>query len=170
MRATYVRSNEERSGRPLPKLTLKIARFTALLPAALAVLVAVPITATAGLSGAARYAGKTNHSGAVTLRLTADAKRVETMRIRYKLICDDDQTSHTYTDILNAKVRRDGSFKSSGTYKGTTDNSKNKFHVAGTISKRKASGTFSLTETNESGQGDTIRCKSGRLTWTAKRR
>jgi hypothetical protein len=164
-----VPSKEERSGRPRPKLTLKIARFTALLAAALAVLLAVPFAFAGSLPGGAVYSGKTDDGRSVSLRLTSDAKRVKRMRIRYEVTCNDGRSGTTYTDILNPRIRSDHTFKGSGTYQGSGDGSTNKFHVAGKISKRKASGTFSLTATSEPDQGPTLKCKTGSLTWKAKR-
>ncbi len=149
---------------------MKIARFTALFAAALAVLVAVPITVFAALPGGAKYAGKTDDGGAVTLRLTGDAKRVKKMRIHYTVTCNDGRSGDTYTDILNPRIRSDNTFHGSGTYKGSGDGSDNAFKVSGTVSKRKASGTFSLTATSDAGaQGSRLRCKTGKLTWSAKR-
>ena len=149
---------------------MKIARFTALLVAALAVLVAAPLAVSAALTGGASYAGKTDDGRSVSLRLTSDAKRVKKMRIRYEVTCDDGRSGTTYTNILNPKIRSDRTFRGSGTYKGSSDDSENTFHVAGTISKRKASGTFSLTATSDAGDGTTLRCKTGKLTWSAKRK
>jgi hypothetical protein len=148
---------------------LKIARLTALLAAALAVLIAVPLSFGADLPGSAKYSGKTDDDRSVSLRLTRDAKLVKRMRINYEVTCNDGRTGRTYTDILNAKIRSDRTFRGSGSYKGSGDGSINKFRVTGTISKRKATGTFSLTATSEGDQGDTLRCKTGQLTWTAKR-
>jgi hypothetical protein len=150
---------------------LKIARFTALLTAALAVFVVVPLVAVAALTGGASYSGKTEDGHSVNLRLTSDAKRVKRMRIHYAVTCDDGRTGGTYTDILNPKIRSDRTFKGSGTYKGSGDGSTNKFNVAGKISKSRASGTFSLTATSDSDdQGGTLTCKTGKITWSAKRR
>jgi len=150
---------------------LKIARFTVLLAAALAVLVAVPITVFAALPGGAKYAGKTGKGGAVTLRLTGDAKRVKKMRIHYTVECNDGRSGKTYTDILNPHIRSDRTFRGKGSYKGSGDGSENKFKVVGKISKRKASGTFSLTATSSpDSQDPTLKCKTGKLTWSAKRR
>jgi hypothetical protein len=149
---------------------LTIARFTALLAAALAVLIAVPLAIAGALPGSAKYAGQTDDGQAVTLRLTSDAGRVKKMRIHYTVTCNDGRSGDTYTDILNPKIRSDHSFKGSGTYKGSGDGSENAFKVAGTISAKKASGTFSLTATSTSeAQGDTLRCKTGKLTWKASR-
>jgi hypothetical protein len=159
-----------RPGRPPPKPTLTIARFTTLPVAAVAVLVAVPLALAAALPGGGKYAGKTDDAQAVTLRLTSDAKRVKKMRIHYTVTCNDGRSGETYTDILNPKIRSDHSFRGSGTYKGSGDGSENAFKVTGTVSAKKASGTFSLTATSESeAQGETLRCKTGKLTWSAKR-
>ena len=160
---------EGRSGWPRPQPTLKIARFTALIVAALAVSLAVPLGVALALQGGTKYAGKTADGHAVTLRLTSDGTRVKKMRIHYLVSCSDGRSGNTYTDILNPRVKKDGSFKGAGTYRGTGDGSDNSFHVAGTITKRKASGTFSLTATSAAGQGPELRCRSGRVTWSAKR-
>jgi hypothetical protein len=149
---------------------LTIARLTALAVAALAVLVAVPFAVAAALPGGAKYVGKTDDAGAVTLRLNADANRVKRMRIHYEVTCNDGRSGKTYTDILNPKIRRDNTFRGSGTYKGSGDGSENVFKVAGKVSARKASGTFSLVATSDSDtEGDELRCKTGRLTWKATR-
>ena len=130
----------------------------------------VPLAVAGALPGGAKYAGKTDDEQAVTLRLTSDAKRVKRMRIHYTVTCADGRSGDTYTDILNPKVRPDHTFRGSGTYKGSGDGSENAFKVTGTISKNKASGTFSLTATSDSTtQGETLRCKTGKLTWKATR-
>jgi hypothetical protein len=149
---------------------LTITRFTAPIAAALAVLIAVPLAIAAALPGGAKYAGKTDDGKAVTLRLASDAKRVKKMRIHYTVECNDGRSGKTYTDILNPKIRSDRTFRGSGTYKGSGDGSENVFKVAGKLSAKKASGTFSLTATSDSDtQGETLRCKTGKLTWSAKR-
>ena len=131
---------------------------------------AAPLVASAALAGGAKYAGKTDDAGAVTLRLNGDASRVKRMRIHYTVTCDDGRSGKTYTDILNPRIRSDRTFRGSGTYQGSGDGSQNKFKVAGTISKRKASGTFSLTATSDStSDGTTLHCKTGKLTWKATR-
>jgi hypothetical protein len=154
---------------------LKLARTTSLSAAAAALLVGVPGALAVTLPGGARYAGQTANGSAVTLRLTADGQRVANMRIHYTLRCvdsdtGDKSTSKTYTDVLNAPVRPDGSFRGSGTYKGSRDQSTNKFKVSGTVSPRKGSGTFVLTEVGTSPQtNDTVRCRTGTLHWRVAR-
>jgi hypothetical protein len=136
--------------------------------AALAALVAAPVAAAAALPGGARYAGQTSDAGAVMVRLTGDAKRVKRMRISYTVTCDDGRSGDTYTDILNPRVRSDHTFAASGTYTGSGDGSQNDFKVAGKLYANKAKGTFSLTATSTV-SGATVRCKTGKLTWSAQR-
>jgi hypothetical protein len=152
-----------------------ISRPSALSAAALAVLVGVPAALAATLPGGAHYVGKTGNGSAVMLRLSSDSARVARMRINYTLHCVDattgaKSTGTTFTDILNPPLRVDGSFKGSGTYKGSRDNSTNKFQVAGRVSARTSSGTFALTAVGTAANsGDTVRCKTGTLHWRAAR-
>ena len=137
----------------------------ALLLAAATALLAAPVAL--ALTGGTKYSGKTSDDRAVSLRLTSDAKHVKRFHIRYTVDCDDDEPRKpTYTDVLNAKVRSDNTFRASGTYKGSGDNSTNKFRLAGELTKRKASGTFSLKATSAD---DSIHCTTGKLSWTAKK-
>jgi hypothetical protein len=148
---------------------LKIARFTALLVAALAVLLAVPLELAAALPGGAKYAGKTADGGVVTVRLAGDGKSVKRMRIHYQVTCSDGQPRDpTYTDVVGALLRRDGSFSGEGQYQGSVVKDTNRFKVSGKLLARKGSGTFSLTAT-ASGKGPRVRCKTGKLSWSAKR-
>jgi hypothetical protein len=151
--------------------TLTLARSTALSSAVLTVVVAVPIAVAAALPGSAKYVGKTDQGSGVTLRLTSDARYVKRMRIHYAVTCDNGRSGKTYTDILNAKVRRDNRFSGAGTYQGSGDGSENKFKVAGRLSARKASGTFSLTATGTppADGSDPVRCETGVLSWHAPR-
>jgi hypothetical protein len=149
---------------------LTIARFNAPLAAALAVFVAVPAAVAGTLPSGARYVGTTSDDHAVQLRLNGNAKLVKRMRVHYTVECDDGQSGGSYTDILNAKVRSDHTFRASGTYTGTRDGSENAFKVTGKLSARKASGTFSLVVTSKPDADDNVlKCKTGKLTWSAKR-
>jgi hypothetical protein len=149
---------------------LKIVRLTPLVAAALAVLVVVPLAAGAALPGGGKYAGKSDDGHTVTLRLNANAKLVKRLRVNYSVDCDDGQSGHTYTDILNAKVRSDHTFRASGTYTGSGDGSQNAFKVTGKVSSRKATGTFSLVATSKpDADRNVVKCKTGKLTWSAKR-
>jgi hypothetical protein len=140
---------------------LTIARSIALSAASFALLVG----AADALPGGARYAGETDDGGAVTVRLSSDAARVRRMRIHYTVTCNDQQDRKpTYTDILDARLKKDGTFSGSGSYMGSVGNDLNKFKVSGKVTARKAHGTFSLT--SSSGE---VRCKTGKLSWSAKR-
>ncbi|MEA2427061.1 MAG: hypothetical protein QOF37_689 [Thermoleophilaceae bacterium] len=141
--------------------TLRIARFIALFTAAFAVFVGAALA----LPGGAKYLGQTAHGGAVSLRLSGDAKYVKRMRIHYTVTCSDHRARKpTYTDVLDARLRSDGTFKGSGSYQGTVGKDFNKFKVSGQVTPGKAHGTFSLTSTTS-----TVNCKTGKLTWSAKR-
>jgi hypothetical protein len=143
------------------KTTLTIARSISLSVAVLALL----IGAADALPGGARYVGDTDDGGAVLVRLNANAARVKRMRIHYTVTCSDhNDRKPTYTDILDARLKKDGSFSGSGSYEGSQGHDLNTFKVSGKVTARKAHGTFSLTST----AGD-VRCKTGKLTWTAKR-
>jgi hypothetical protein len=149
---------------------LTIARFNAPLAAALAVLVAVPVALAGTLPGGAKYAGKTDDAHVVNLRLSGDAKRVKRLRINYTVTCDDERSGDTYTDVLNPKVRSDHTFRASGKYTGSGDGSENAFKVTGKLTARKATGTFSLVATGKpDSDGNVLKCKTGKLTWSAKR-
>jgi hypothetical protein len=152
---------EGRSGRPRPKTTLTIARYTALF----AVLSALLAGAAVALPGGAKYLGETDQGGAVSLRLSGDATRVRRFRIHYTVTCNNGKKGKpTYTDVLETRLERDGSFKGEGSYQGSVENDLNKFKVSGKVTKRKAHGTFSLTS-----KGGDTRCKTGKLSWSARR-
>ena len=140
-------------------------RRTALPAVVLALLAAVPIALAAAPSGGTKYSGKTSAGEPVSLRLNGNAHRVKRLRIYYTLTCKDGRTSYTYTDILNAKLGSDHSFAVSGMYTGSVDGSKNSFKASGKVRAKRASGKFSLT----SAIGK-LKCRSGKLTWSAKRR
>ena len=155
---------------PRRKLTLTIARLSLLCVAAIMALLAVPIALGAGLPRGARYVGKTDQGAAVALRLTRDAKRVKRMRIHYTVTCDNGRSGATYTDILNARVRKDHSFRATGTYKGSGDGSENKFAVSGRLTARRARGSFTLTATGvPQGGAEPVHCMTGKLLWHARR-
>jgi uncharacterized protein (DUF2147 family) len=148
---------------------VKIARFSALVVAALAVLMAVPLALAAALPGGAKYAGQTADGGSVTVRLSGNGKSVKRMRIHYQVTCNDGQPRDpTYTDIVGAPLRRNGSFSGTGEYQGSVVKDTNRFKVSGKMLAGKGSGTFSLTATG-SGSGSKVRCKTGKLAWSVKR-
>jgi hypothetical protein len=165
----YARRRSGQEGRNRQP-TLTIARLTALIAAALVALVAVPLAVGAALPRGAKYAGTTDDNHAAALRLSGDAKLVKRLRINYTVNCDDGSSGDTYTAILNAKLRSDHSFRASGMYTGSGDGSENVFKATGKVSARKATGTFSLTATTKpDADGNVVKCKTGKLTWSAKR-
>ena len=141
-----------------------------LIPAAIAAVAVAAPAALAALPGNARYVGKTSDGSAVTLRLSGDGKNVKRMRIAYGLSCSKGRTAHSYTVILGPRVHKDRTFSSSGSYTGTQDGSKNSFHVSGKISASKAHGKFSLKSNGRASDGSKVSCRTGNLTWSAKRK
>jgi hypothetical protein len=147
------------------------ARPSALLAATVVVACSVP-TALANLPGGARYAGSATGGRPVLMRLSPNGQSVTSLRIKYAAYCDDfspPRKTVTYTQIMNIPLQASGAFKASGTYKGSVDQSTNKFTVAGTVSARKARGTFSLTGTSPRSDGAVTRCKTGAVHWHAAR-
>src|SRR3954464_1587968 len=137
--------------------------------AAIAALAVAAPAALAALPGGARYAGKTSDGSAVTLKLSGDGKNVKRMTIHYDLSCSKGRTAQSYTVILGPRVHKDRSFSTSGSYTGTQDGSKNTFHVSGKLSASKAHGKFSLKSSGRASDGSKVTCRTGRLTWSAKR-
>jgi hypothetical protein len=140
------------------------------IPAAIAALALAAPAALAALPGNARYAGTTSDDNPVMVKLSGDAKNVKRMRITYDLSCGKGRTAHSYTDIIGPKVHKDRSFSTSGSYTGTKDGSKNTFHVSGKLSAGKAHGKFSLKSSGRASDGSKVSCKTGQLTWSAKRK
>jgi hypothetical protein len=138
--------------------------------ALVALLVAAPVALAAVLPGRAKYVGKTSDHNAVTLKLNGKASRITRMRIHYTVDCNDGRSGTTYTDILGARVRGDHSFSASGTYTGSGDGSQNRFKASGKLGPNKAHGKFSLKATGKTSNGSTLSCKTGKLTWSAKRK
>jgi hypothetical protein len=145
-----------------------IHRFIALAAAALAVLACASMAAAAKLQGGTRYAGTTSQHKPVQLRLSGNAERITSLLIHYRVTCDSGPSGTTYTKVVNIRVRKSGKFAAKGSYKGSGDGSTNVFKVAGSISRKRARGHFSLTRSDEL-SGETVHCKSGRLSWRAPR-
>jgi hypothetical protein len=140
------------------------------LPIGLAAVALAAPAALAALPGGAKYVGTTNSGSTVTVKLSGDAKTVKRMRIHYGLKCNGGRTGQSYTDVLGARVHKDHGFAVSATYTGSADGSKNTFHVSGKLSAGKAHGKFSLTSTTKGGGKKKLTCKTGKLTWSAKRK
>jgi hypothetical protein len=145
-------------------------RLTALSAVALAMLLAVPIALAAKLPGGAKYAGKARDGTRARLTLSKDAGHVKQMRIDYKVSCNNGTGGRTYTVIRNPRVRANATFKGSGKYMGSVGGDTNWFKVAGKLTARKATGTFSLTSVGkQAGVQGKVRCKTGVLHWRAPR-
>jgi hypothetical protein len=141
-----------------------------LIPLVAASAVAVAPAALAALPGGAKYAGTTSDGKPVSIKLTSDGKRIKRMRINYHVTCDNGGATDTYTDISGPQIHKNHAFSVSGTYTGSSDGSKNKFSVSGKVWNKTAHGKFSLTATGKpSGAGGKLHCKTGKLTWSAKR-
>jgi hypothetical protein len=141
-----------------------------LLGAALVALsIGAPVALAAAPVGRAKYLGKTSDGNVLTLKLNGGASRIKRMRIHYTFDCDNGHSGKTYTDILGPRVRSDHSFSASGKYVGSGDGSQNTFKVSGVVLRNKAHGKFSLKATGTAADGSAVSCKTGKLTWSAKR-
>ncbi len=112
------------------------------------------------------YVGTTSQATPVRLRLSNDAKRVAQLHIVYQNLCDGQLGSRVYTDVLNSMIRR-GAFSVHGVYRGSKDGSHNVFSATGKLDAHAARGTFTLTATGVSQNGQHYHCSSGALAWTA---
>jgi hypothetical protein len=149
---------------------MTVNRFIPILGALCAALLASSV-AIAALPGKAQYSGQTSDSSTVRLRLSSSGKRVAKMRIYYKVTCDDGRNHTTYTDILNLRLGRTGKFAGKGTYTGSGDGSKNRFKVAGAVTKKNAKGSFSLTASGtDPTTARTVNCRTAALSWSALRK
>jgi|SRR5436190_1209963 len=140
-----------------------------LLPVLVASLGIAAPAALAALPGGAKYGGTTSDGTAVTLKLSGDGSRVKRMRIYYTVDCSNGQSGKTYTNISGARIHKNHAFSASGTYTGSTDGSKNTFHVSGKVWTKTAHGKFSLKATGKASDGKKLTCTTGKLTWSAKR-
>jgi hypothetical protein len=128
----------------------------ALLALAPPVLAAMP-------SGGARYSGKTSERLGVRLGISSDAHFVARMHIRYRVKCSDGARGAPTTDLFDLRIDRHGRFAFNGTYTGRVDESKNHVRMHGRVSRRRATGTFSLTA-----KRNKVRCHSGKVRWHAR--
>ena len=149
---------------------MSIKRFIPLLAALCAALL-VAAVAVAALPGKAQYSGQTSDNSTIRLRLSGNGKRVAKLRVYYKVTCSDGHSHTTYTDVLNLRLGRGGKFAGKGSYIGSGDGSKNSFKVAGTVTTKKAKGSFALTASGKDPTtGSAVNCKTGSLTWSAARK
>ena len=140
-----------------------------LIPVVAASLAVAAPAALAALPGGAKYTGTTSDNYPVMLKLNGDGTRIKRMRISYHVDCGKGRGTDTYTDIRGAQIHKNHGFSASGTYTGSKDGSKNKFSVSGKVWNKTAHGKFSLTATGTASDGSKLKCKTGQLTWSAKR-
>ena len=114
-------------------------------------------------SGGARYSGDTSERLGVKLGISGDARYVAHMHIRYRVSCSDGARGAPTTDLFDLRIDRHGRFAFTGTYTGRVDGSKNHVRMHGRVSRRRATGTFSLKA-----KRDKVRCHSRKVRWHAR--
>ncbi|GAC1316924.1 MAG: hypothetical protein NVSMB25_03600 [Thermoleophilaceae bacterium] len=148
--------------------TLFICTTAGLLAMALPSMAARKAHRPAGLLKHAHYKGPTSQGTDIGFQLSNDAKRVAKLRITYRVTCDDGTSATTYTDILNAKITA-RKFGGQGVYRGQRDGSTNTFQIKGSLTRRSAQGTFTLSATGKTSAGRDLHCMSGTVSWTARK-
>lgn len=131
--------------------------------AALFTLAAVPVALASMPARGARYSGKTSEGLRVGLRVSGDGRYVAHMQIRYRVTCAGGATGTPSTELFDLRLDRHGRFRFRGTYTGRVDGSKNHVHLRGSVSRRRATGSFSLTAKRKK-----LHCHSGRVAWHAR--
>ena len=140
--------------------------------AASAVVVALlPAAAPAAVPrGGERYSGETEDALAVSVRVARSGRAVARFAIRYRVTCDNGAEGPVSTEVFDVRIRRGGTFAYTGTYRKRVDRSRNNVRLRGRISRRAASGTFSLSAVGQpEGADGNVRCRSGVLRWRAER-
>lgn len=124
----------------------------------------------AKVPGGARYSGKTDAGMDVVLRTSRNGSKIARVVIYYRVTCDDNTSTDTYTYILNIPIAARGRFNSSNSYVGSSDHSMNRFKLRGRVGSTRAGGTFSVTVDRKAvGTAGQVRCQSGSVAWTAGR-
>lgn len=114
-----------------------------------------------------RYSGKSSQGMPVSLALAGDRRSIVALSIGYRDRCSDGHSYRGYTRVRGIALVG-GSFSAPGTYlDGRTED---RFTVAGTVARRSAHGHFALRVSGVDSAGHKVRCSTGRLTWTARRR
>ncbi len=136
-------------------------RATAMVVLALLAVAPAALAATPG-----RYVGKTSQKLRVTLEVTS-ASRAD-IQIKYRGQCTNGRTFTAETTTENARIDDDGEFSVAMGGKATFIGiGKGRFNytLAGDIRKNVAEGRFRSTFTSGS-----VTCRSGRVTFKARRR
>jgi hypothetical protein len=123
---------------------------------------AAPIPA-ATPAGGERYAGKTSEALGVGLRISGNGRYVARMHVSYDVTCSDGARGARRTDLLDLRIDRHGRFGFEGSYTVRADKSKNRVRMHGTVSRRRASGSFVVNAKRKK-----VRCHSGRIVWHAR--
>lgn len=145
-------------------------RLSAVAALVAAALLASASPAEARLPGDARYSGETEEGLHVGARLGESGRYVARLRIKYHVTCDNGAEGTPSTSVFDVRIRRSGRFSYKGTYRGRVDDSKNRVTLRGRVTRRVARGTFLLTATGTSEEtGETVRCRSERVSWRAER-
>ena len=133
-----------------------------------AVLALAPAAAAAPRAGE-RYSGETAEDLPVELRVSGSGRYVARFSIRYQVTCDNGAEGPVSTQVFDVRIRADGTFRYSGTYRKRVDRSRNDVTLRGKISRRAATGTFSLRAVGQpDGAKTKVRCRSGIVRWRAE--
>ena len=120
--------------------------------------------------GGERYSGETDDALAVSVRVARDGRHLARFAIRYRVTCDNGAEGPVTTEVFDVRIRRGGTFAYSGIYRKRVDRSRNYVRLRGRISRRAASGTFSLSAVGRpEGADGRVRCRSGVVRWRAER-
>ena len=145
-------------------------RFSPVAALVAAALLASATPTEARLPGDARYSGETEEGLHVGVRLGEGGRYVARVRIKYHVTCDDGAEGTPSTSVFDIRIRRRGRFSYRGTYRGRVDGSQNRVTLRGRVKRRVARGSFLLTATGKSEEtGETVRCRSERVSWRAER-
>ena len=136
---------------------------------AIVVAMAVGVTA-AWAQGAVRYVGKKHGKVVVSLRVAPASAMVTRMTIRYRVTCDNGGSATRSTQLTNLRINHSGHVAFHGSYKGTQDGSTNHVTLRGTVTRKRAVGTFKLKAVGvDAASGGRVRCHSATVRWRAKR-
>jgi hypothetical protein len=112
----------------------------------------------------------------VSVKTSSDGKRVKLMLIRFSATCENTNLYRNTTDFANYPISRKGGYSEKGSYTQTIppDNvraehdikMKGRFYRDGT--KYRLKGTFSVDADLTFQNGQTTRCTTGTISWSAK--
>jgi hypothetical protein len=138
-----------------------VRRLSSVIAVVAAATVAIPA---AWAASSLRYATAKDATTKVSLRVTHDRRLVTRMTISYRVSCDNGGSATRSTLLRRLPVTRSGRFAFSGSYVGSQDGSDNHVRLHGTVTRKRASGTFKLRATKGS-----LHCQSKTVHWRAHR-